>query len=34
MQFRAKAAGSLTHWRGRCSRTCPSSSTPWRTAAS
>jgi predicted nuclease of predicted toxin-antitoxin system len=30
----ARVAGSRGHWRKRCLRTCPSSSTPWRTAAS
>jgi predicted nuclease of predicted toxin-antitoxin system len=31
IQFRGE--GSRTHWRERCSRTCPSSWTRWRTAA-
>jgi hypothetical protein len=30
----ARVAASQRHWRERCSRTCPSSSTPWITAAS
>ena len=34
IQFRGEGSGSRTHWRERCSRTCPSSWTPWRTAAS
>jgi len=34
IQFAARAAGRRKHSRERCSRTCPSSSTPWRTAAS
>ena len=34
IQFRGEGSRSWMHWRERCSRTCPSSWTPWRTAAS
>ena len=34
INFAARAAGSRTHWRERCSQTCPSSWTRWRAAAS